>query len=132
MIIATTHLDRSIDVYGCTGNKNMYVKTIDFHTEKWDMKYLHNVDNNFCIFVFGNILPCHFTVFLIATFYIIHLHIIIIIHLIITRTSTMLGKIMKKKTPYTTAVDYEHEREIILDIKCILLAKTKMYKAIYL
>lgn len=66
LIIATTHLDRSPDVCGCTGNKNIYVKTIYFHTEKWDNEVFTKCHNNFCIFICGNILPCHLNCFLIA------------------------------------------------------------------
>jgi hypothetical protein len=43
----------------------------------------------------------------------------------------MLGKIMEKENTIHYSHDYEHEREIILYIKCIRLAKTKMYKAIF-
>lgn len=79
-------------------------------------------DNNVCIFIWGNILPCHFTVFLIATLYIIHFHTI----QFIAWTSTMLGKIKREKKPsYTTAILFNKWNEIVIQKhkKCIFLAK---------
>lgn len=51
LIIATTHLYWSTDVCGCTRNKNIYVKTIYFHTEKWGNEVMYMMLTTTCIFM---------------------------------------------------------------------------------
>lgn len=74
MIIATTHLDRSPDVCGCTGNKNIYVKTIYFHTEKWDNEVFTKCRQQLLYIYMWEYIAMSSQLFFDCKPYIIHLH----------------------------------------------------------
>lgn len=74
LIIATTHLDRSPDVCGCTGNKNIYVKTIYFHTEKWDNEVFTKCRQQLLYIYMWEYIAMSSQLFFDCKPYIIHLH----------------------------------------------------------